>query len=48
MKAYAMTDEDTKDIELTGREWDSLPFFFFKEDGECILEERPRRPLDLV
>jgi hypothetical protein len=31
--AYAMTDEDTKEVKLTPGEWNALPFFYFKEDG---------------
>jgi len=46
MSAYAMNDEDTKVIELTMEEWDSLPFFYFKEDGECT--DRPKRNFDIV
>jgi len=35
MAAHAMTDEDTKLIKLTGEEWDALPYFYFKEDGDA-------------
>lgn len=35
MRAYAMCDEETKLIELTQEEWNTLPFFYFKEDGEA-------------
>lgn len=33
MSAYAMSDEDTKVVKLSPPEWNSLPFFYFKEDG---------------
>jgi hypothetical protein len=33
MYAYAMSDDDTRLIELTATEWNSLPFFYFQEDG---------------
>lgn len=33
LAAYAMSDEDTRQIQLTVAEWNTLPFFFFKEDG---------------
>ena len=48
MKAYAMNDEETKVIVMTDLDWDALPFFYFKEDGECTIEERPKRPPDLI
>jgi hypothetical protein len=46
MYAYAMRDDDTKLVTLTATEWNSLPFFYFKEDGSA-----PRagtRPVDVV
>jgi hypothetical protein len=33
MYAYAMSDDSTKLVTLTAREWNSLPFFYFQEDG---------------
>lgn len=44
--AYAMSDDDTKQIQLGVDEWNALPFFYFKEDGPA-----PRgasRPPDFV
>ena len=46
MCAYAMRDDDTKLVTLTADEWNTLPFFYFQEDGPA-----PRgaaRPLDVV
>lgn len=46
MHAYAMSEEDTKLVTLTAREWNALPFFHFQEDGPA-----PRasvRPVDVV
>lgn len=48
MRVYAMNDENTKVLEMSPEEWDRLPFFYFKEDGECVLEERPKRPFDVL
>lgn len=48
MMAYAMTDEETKIIHLTVDVWNSLPFFYFKEDGLCLIRIRTSRPPDLV
>lgn len=33
MIAYAMSDEDTRMIQLTIDEWNALPFHYFVEDG---------------
>lgn len=33
MYAYALSDDDTKLIILTADEWNTLPFFYFQEDG---------------
>jgi hypothetical protein len=33
MYAYAMSDEETKLVLLRAHEWNTLPFFYFKEDG---------------
>lgn len=44
--AYAMSDDDTKQIHLSVDAWNALPFFYFKEDGPA-----PRggtRPPDVV
>jgi hypothetical protein len=35
MRAYAMSEEETKFVELSTDEWNTLPFFYFKEDGEA-------------
>jgi hypothetical protein len=46
MRAYAMRDDDTKIVVMTEREWNELPYYYFKEDGPA-----PRaiaRPLDVV
>ncbi len=48
MKAYAMSDEDTKVVDITAYEWDRLPFYYFKEDGEVVFEDRPKRLPDLI
>ena len=44
MKAYAMNDDDTKVVEIYAEEWNQLPFFYFKEDGEAARPEHTRRP----
>lgn len=33
MRVYVMRDDDTQLIEMTGSEWNEMPFFYFKEDG---------------
>jgi hypothetical protein len=33
MYAYAMSDDDTKLVVLSAAEWNSLSFFYFREDG---------------
>jgi len=33
MYAYAMRDDVTKLVTLTAAEWNTLPFFYFQEDG---------------
>jgi hypothetical protein len=33
MYSYAMSDDETKLVLLTAAEWNSLPFFYFREDG---------------
>lgn len=46
MIAYAMSDDDTKLVTLRAGEWNTLPFFYFQEDGPA-----PRlapRPIDVV
>jgi hypothetical protein len=40
---YAMTDEDTRQIQLGVDEWNALPFFHFKEDGPAP-RGAPRAP----
>lgn len=46
MRAYALSEEDTKIVTLRAHEWNSLPFYYFQEDGPA-----PRasgRPIDVV
>jgi hypothetical protein len=46
MTAYAMTDDDTKEVKMTAIEWNALPFFYFQEDGPA-----PRasvHPVDVI
>jgi hypothetical protein len=38
MYAYAISDDETKVVELNALEWNALPFFHFQEDGHA-----PRR-----
>jgi hypothetical protein len=35
MYSYAVADGETKTILLTAHEWNSLPFFYFQEDGHA-------------
>ena len=46
MYAYAMRDDDTKLVTLTAAEWNSLPFFYFQEDGPA--PRATSRPIDVV
>ncbi len=46
MYAYAMRDDDTKLVTLTAREWNSLPFCYFREDGPA--PRATARPVDAV
>jgi hypothetical protein len=46
MYAYAMSDDHTMMVTLTAREWNSLPFFYFQEDGWA--PRASERPLDMV
>lgn len=46
MYAYAMSDDDTRLIELTATEWNSLPFFYFQEDGYAL--RAAVRPMDIL
>lgn len=46
MYAYAMRDDDTKVVTLTAREWNSLPFFYFEEDGPA--PRATTRPVDVI
>jgi hypothetical protein len=48
VKAYIMRDDDTQFIEMTEKEWNSLPFYYFKEDGQVSDTERPVRGPDIV
>ena len=46
MYAYAMSDDSTRVVTLTAGEWNTLPFFYFQEDGYA-----PRanaRPMDTL
>jgi hypothetical protein len=46
MYAYAMSDDDTRLVELTATEWNSLPFFYFQEDGYA--PRAAARPMDIL
>ena len=46
MYAYAMRDDDTKIVTLTAAEWNALPFYYFKEDGEA--PRAAARPVDVI
>lgn len=46
MLAYAMRDDDTKVVTLRAAEWNTLPFFYFQEDGPA--PRASERPLDAV
>ena len=46
MCAYATRDDDTKLVTLTTDEWNTLPFFYFQEDGPA--PRAAARPVDLV
>ena len=46
MYAYAMRDDDTKLVTLTAREWNSLPFFYFRQDGPA--PRATTRPVDVI
>jgi hypothetical protein len=46
LTAYAMTDEETKTIKLSTDEWNSLPFFYFQEDGPA--PRATTRPVDVI
>ena len=46
MYAYAMRDDDTKLVTLTAREWNSLPFYYFHEDGPA--PRATARPVDVI
>jgi len=46
MCAYAMCDDDTKLVTLTASEWNTLPFFYFKEDGSA--PRATARPIDVI
>lgn len=35
MYAYAMSDDSTRIVTLTAGEWNTLPFFYFQEDGHA-------------
>ena len=46
MIAYAMRDDDTKLVTLTGAEWNTLPFYYFEEDG--VAPRATARPVDVI
>jgi len=46
MYAYAMSDDNTKIVTLTATEWNSLPFFYFQEDGPA--PRASARPVDVI
>lgn len=45
MIAYAMRDDATKLVELTIDEWNTLPFYYFEEDGAA--PRAAKRPVDV-
>lgn len=46
MRAYAMSEEDTKVVTLRAHEWNALPFYYFQEDGPA--PRASARPPDVV
>lgn len=46
MYAYAMRDDDTKLVTLRSHEWNSLPFYYFQEDGPA--PRATARPVDVI
>ena len=46
MYAYAMRDDDTKLVTMTASEWNTLPFFYFQEDGPA--PRATTRPVDVA
>ena len=46
MVAYAMSEEDTRVVTLHVYEWNTLPFFYFQEDGPA--PRASRRPVDRI
>lgn len=46
MTAYAMSDVDTRVIQMTVEQWNQLPFYYFQEDGEA--PRATKRPVDVI
>lgn len=46
MYAYAMSDDSTRVVTLTAAEWNTLPFFYFQEDGHA--PRAAARPTDAL
>ncbi|HSX22829.1 MAG TPA: hypothetical protein VLE97_08670 [Gaiellaceae bacterium] len=46
MYAYAMSDEETKLVLLRAHEWNTLPFYYFYEDGPA--PRASSRPVDVI
>lgn len=40
MVAYAMRDEETKQLDLSPEEWNALEYKYFKEDGDAPRPEK--------
>lgn len=48
LSAYIMRDDKTDIITMTDAQWNSLPFYYFQQDGEAKLAERPAREPDVL
>jgi hypothetical protein len=46
MVAYAMRDDDTRIVTMRAHEWNTLPFFYFTEDGPA--PRATARPIDVI
>jgi hypothetical protein len=46
MVAYAMRDDDTRIVTMRAHEWNTLPFFYFAEDGPA--PRATARPVDAI
>lgn len=46
MYAYAMRDDDIKQVTLRAAEWNTMPFYYFQEDGPAPrMNRRPVNPV---